>query len=74
MTKTGIRMHSSRGVVFANNAEQFQSYDGSTYYTVLRENDYTDTVSSQLRDSCYYQISAHSEVISTEIHRQLCHV
>ena len=44
-------MLSSREGVCGNNAVQFQSCDGSSYCTALGENDCTDIVFHQLRDS-----------------------
>ena len=63
-SRTGKHMRGSIEGVCGNYAVQFQSCDGSSYCTALGENDCTDTVSRQLRDSCSYQISACSEAIS----------
>ena len=50
-SRAGMCMHSSREGVCGNNSVQFQPCDGSSYCTALGENDCTDTVSRQLRDS-----------------------
>ena len=61
----GMRMRSRREGVRGNNAVQFQSCDGSSYYTALGEIGCTDIVSSQLRDLCNCQISVRLETISS---------
>ena len=64
-SRTGMRMRSSREGVCGNNTVQFQPCDRGNYCTVLGENGCTDIVSYQMQDSCSYQISTCSEVISS---------
>ena len=55
-SQMGTHMRSSREGVSGNNAMQFQSCDGSSYCTVLRENGCTDNLLAerfyQLPDFC----------------------
>ena len=62
-SRTGMRVHSNEDGVCGNNAVQFQSCDGSSYCTALRESSCIVIVSRQLRD--LWTLRSHLQRIST---------